>query len=74
MTHPAKFTTNKAMADVVRAAVRSGWTVTVSGGGHLRMTREGCTTIFAPASPRNDWAATKTQAHLRRAEAARRPA
>lgn len=70
--HPIQHTTNKAMRVVIREAIERGWAVAVSSGGHLKMSREGCATVYAPCTPRNDYSATRTRSMLRRAEAQER--
>jgi hypothetical protein len=41
-------------AEFIRFARRQGWTVTLTGSGHLRLSRPDARTVFAPSTP-SDW-------------------
>jgi hypothetical protein len=57
-------------SELVRMAKRLGWQVEPTGGGHLRMTKLGCRTVIASATPSCHRWRRNVLAQLRRAERA----
>ncbi len=56
------------MRPLVVAAIEQGWSVTVSGGGHLRFRSPTGALVFAPSTPRGGKRSVEnTTAQLRRA-------
>lgn len=56
----------KELRPLVRAAIAAGWTVTKTGGGHLRFRSPTGALVFAPSTPSDHRSVKNTAAELRR--------
>jgi hypothetical protein len=67
----SKYSTNKDLNDLAREAVKEGWTITFSGGGHLQwLTPCGKRKFFSSQTPSCQYAATKVRHDMKKALAA----